>query len=88
MLRIAFDVDGTLIGLQQDQPRYDIIAMFKTLQKAGHKMFIWSGGGVYYAENWAFKLGLDAEAIRKGGKPMDMCFDDEDVNLAKVNVVV
>lgn len=89
-LTIAFDVDGTLIGLQNDSPRYEIIQVFLTLHNLGHNMVIWSGGGVDYAERWAFKLGLDwqTQILAKGSIVPDIAFDDEDVQLGKVNVKV
>ena len=64
ILLIAFDVDGTLIhqvGAAEDTPRYDIIQTFHFFEKLGNEMFIWSGGGVDYAERWSQKLGLKAK---------------------------
>jgi len=88
---IAFDVDGTLIqltGPKEDTPRYEIIAMFHFYEKMGCRMFIWSGGGVDYAQRWSEKLGLTAMVVAKGSFTPDICFDDEDVKLAKVNIRV
>lgn len=91
--RFAFDVDGTLIKKTDngDVPRYEIVQMALTLSSLGHTVFVWSGGGVDYARNWAAKLGL-LPNIRILGKSkdysIDVAFDDHAVDLAKVNVIV
>ncbi len=94
-LKIAFDVDGTLIhqaGELSDTPRYDIIALFKSFEKLGCEMFIWSGGGVDYATRWRDKLGLKAKIMGKGEFVPDIAFDDmaheSEFNLGTVNVPV
>lgn len=100
--RIAFDVDGTLIkkvsgemkdghGSSTDVPRYEVIALLKTLQSFGHTIFIWSGGGEDYARMWAEKLGLlpDVRILpKKKDYDMDIAFDDHATSLAKVDVIV
>jgi hydroxymethylpyrimidine pyrophosphatase-like HAD family hydrolase len=107
-MRIAFDVDGTLITLNEypeyggrEQPRWEIVEMLKTLHRAGHEIVVWSGGGGDYAELWVRRLFLKPYVKEACGKPItaptfegkrlpfcDLCFDDEEVNLAKVNVKV
>jgi len=90
-LNIAFDVDGTLIhqvGEAEDTPRYDIISQFHFYENLGNTMFIWSGGGVSYAERWAERLGLKAKIVPKGSFLPDITFDDMNVNLGKVNIRV
>lgn len=95
-MKIAFDVDDTLIvpsvvtGLGLDTPNYDIINLYRWFQDQGHYMVIWSGSGIDWATRWAEKLGLKPNEIRqKGfGADIDICFDDCDVQLAKVNVKV
>ena len=91
--RIAFDVDGTLIRRTDngDTPRYEIIQMLQTLVAQGHTIFVWSGGGEDYASEWARKLGLlpDVRIIGKSKNyDIDVCFDDQAVDLAKINVIV
>lgn len=91
--RFAFDVDGTLIKKTQfgDVPRYDIVRMVFILSELGHTVFVWSGGGVEYAEAWARKLGLFPyiRVLQKQkGFNIDVCFDDHAVELATINVVV
>lgn len=92
---IAFDVDGTLIDFD-DSPRWEVITVLRLLHELGHRIVVWSGGGADYAEMWSNKLFIrdmvdeyrqktqqDAEWLGA-----DICFDDEVVNLAKVNIKV
>lgn len=95
-MRIAFDVDDTLIipsvanGTGENVPNYDTIAIYKWFQSQGHTMIVWSGSGIEWATRWSEKLGLKPDAVimkdKKGG--IDIAFDDCDVDLAKVNVKV
>jgi hypothetical protein len=93
-MKIAFDVDGTLIlpsitsnGFDSEIPNYEIIEVFRFFQKQGHEMFIWSGGGIDYAIEWSDKLGLKATIIEKEKRDdIDIAFDDQLVDLAKVNI--
>jgi hydroxymethylpyrimidine pyrophosphatase-like HAD family hydrolase len=94
-MRIAFDVDGTLIhqsGSREDTPRYDIIALFHSFEKLGYEMYIWSGGGVDYATRWKEKLGLNAKVVEKGSFKPDIAVDDmaheSEFNLGVVNLAV
>lgn len=93
MARIAFDIDGTLIKktINGDVPRYDVIAVLTAMVEWGNTVFVWSGGGVDYAEAWARKLGLPPE-VRVIGKSkdfdIDLAFDDQEVDLAKANIRV
>ena len=103
-VKVAFDVDGTLIyqtgdkgmpGSIEDTPRYDVIQLFLTLQKLGCEMYIWSGGGIDYARRWSEKLGLSATIVAKGSFKPDLTFDDLDLDmreaersLGRVNIQV
>lgn len=92
-MRIAFDVDDTLIipsvvTRNRDVPNYETIAVFKWFEAQGNEMIIWSGSGLDWASTWAEKLGLNARIIRKGSEPVDIAFDDCDVILGTVNVKV
>lgn len=90
-LNICFDVDGTLIeqvGENEDTPKYDVIALFHFFEKKGNNMFIWSGGGVDYAERWSRKLALKATIVVKGSFKPDIAVDDMNVNLGVVNIRV
>ena len=93
-LKIAFDVDDTLIipsvaGYAKDVPNYETISIYRWLQAQGHFMIIWSGSGVDWASTWAEKLGLEADDFRRKGEyPVDLAFDDCDVELGRVNLKV
>lgn len=96
MMKIAFDVDDTLIiprivtGMPFETPNYDTVALFKWFQLQGCEMIVWSGGGIEWAKNWAERLNLQPCTIRikEKSEDVDICFDDCDVDLAKVNVKV
>lgn len=103
-MKIAFDIDHTLWKIVKgaDQkahqvPDYDLIQVLRWFHANGDEIFIWSAGGVDYAKMIANKLGLDTlvTVIPKGiyGEPesglkMDLCFDDEEVKLASVNILI
>lgn len=87
MAKICCDVDGTLIHHKDDTPRYEIIALLKSFEKLGCEIFIWSGGGVDYAQHWANKLGLKYPVIAKGSIKADIAIDDEEVGLGLVNLM-
>lgn len=90
-LNVCFDVDGTLIhqvGQKEDAPRYDVISIFHSFESLSCNMFIWSGGGINYAERWRDKLGLTAQVVEKGSFIADIAFDDMEVKLAKINIKV
>ena len=97
-LIVAFDTDDCLIvpsvatGFDTDTPNYETINIFKWFQAQGCFMICWSGGGAKYAEQWANKLGITADAYLDKDVSMcdrvDIAFDDCDVELAKVNVKV
>ena len=92
MVTVAFDVDGTLIKTGRDYPdvpRYDVIDILRRFQKMSDvEVFIWSGGGIPYAQHWADKLGLYCPVVAKGSFQPDIAFDDEQVLLGKVNIQV
>lgn len=95
-MKIAFDVDDCIIIPSvvtgtTEVPNYDTIAIFRWFQAQGHEMYIWSGSGIDWATRWAEKLGLQATIIPKHNPwniPIDIAFDDCDVELGKVNVKV
>jgi hypothetical protein len=51
-------------------------------------MYIWSGGGVEYADSWRKKLGLEACIVEKGCFQPDIAIDNELSYLGKVNIKV
>lgn len=102
--KIAFDIDHTIWkivkgndGKMHQVPDYDLIQVLRWFHANGDEVYIWSAGGVDYAKMIAHKLGFDTfvTVIAKGiyGEPesglkIDLCFDDEEVNLASVNIRV
>lgn len=94
-LTIAFDVDDTLIipsivsGTGENVPNYEVIAILKWFQLQGNRIVVWSGSGIDWATRWAEKLGLSGVDVAvKGSIPVDIAFDDCDVELGNVNVKV
>lgn len=95
-MKIAWDIDDTIIvpsvatGFSRDTPNYETIALFKWFQNQGHEMILWSGSGTDWAYTWGEKLGLLPFTVQQKQKcdDIDICFDDCDVDLAKVNVKV
>lgn len=93
-MRIAFDVDNTLITKDmvtgRDVPRYDVIELLLWFHRQKHHVYVWSGGGFDYARDWAIKLGLPQVGIlsKDDHHNIDISIDDEDVQLAKVNIKV
>lgn len=99
-MKIAFDVDGTLydnypyfdkkIG---EQPRTAIVEFLKELHMAGHYIIVWSGGGKEYASQRVRDLKIEKFVHQTCSKlqndgTVDVCFDDQDVTLAKVNIKI
>ncbi len=92
-IKVAFDCDGTILCDERvphlvDTPNYKIIQLFKLFESLGCEMYIWTGGGMDYGYRWAEKLGLKAIHVEKGSFIPDICIDDEEVNLGKVNIKV
>lgn len=92
MKSVAFDIDGTLIR-QTDYgsvPRYEIINLLLFFNSYNYEIYVWSGGGIDYAKTWSEKLGITCAIAIPKNKDMyiDLCFDDEEVDLAKVNIKV
>lgn len=87
---IAFDVDGTLIHHLDDSPRYNIIQLMMFFIDNEEKVYVWSGGGIDYAQRWVDKLGFTdlVDVVEKGSFIPDIAFDDEHVSLGIVNVLV
>lgn len=94
-MTIAFDVDGTLITFAEE-PRWEVIQMVRILSK-NNKIIIWSGAGKAYAEEWMERLFLNKYIKSCERKPfpdeginknIDLCFDDEEVKLAKFNIKI
>ncbi len=110
MKKVAFDIDGTLWKIRQDKernlidqvPDYDLINVLRWFYNNGDKVYVWSAGGMNYAQHIVDKLGLShmVTVIPKKGEVlndtennlcipvMDIAFDDGDTDLAKVDVMI
>lgn len=106
-VKIAFDIDGTIItlgdmifsqktGLRlvgEQKPNYPILNLLMDLSKLESiEIYIWSAGGIEYAQRWVERLGIEEYITgiidKSKFHEMDICFDDNDVVLAKVNILV
>ena len=103
MLKVAFDVDGTLIkidgvsvdgksiiriGDKNDTPRYDVIELYHLFEKFGNDMYIWSLSGIDYAKKWKRILGLNGKVVEKGSFKPDIAVDDGDIKFGIINLKV
>lgn len=100
---VAFDVDGTLITLE-DQPRWGVIETLRFFERLPMvRVIVWSGGDESYARMWGRRLFLpplvtymdkpklirwDEKSERVTEPLVDIAFDDLDVNYGKVNIRV
>lgn len=89
---VAFDVDGTLIDFD-DQPREEIIAKLREHSIRGDVVYVWSGGGIDYAQRVVSRLHLDRYVDAVIAKQRyqvlpDITYDDMLVKLGKKNVHV
>jgi len=105
-MKIAFDIDDTLWKAERDKdnpsygmqvPDHDLIQVFKWFYNNGDTLYIWSAGGVDYAQQIANKLGLGGMctiipkvALHDASNPhkIDIAFDDCETNLARVDIKV
>lgn len=97
VIKIAFDVDGTLRCNCTDtcqDPNSRIVDLFKILSTFKNaELYVWSGGGADYARRFAYKLALpvkDTNCISKIGAPqMDIAIDDiQDTAIGTINLIV
>lgn len=80
-MKIAFDVDGTLINFE-DLPNYPVIDLLRWFSMHDWDVYIWSGGGQDYAMSWVNRLGLTnliKGVIEKGSVEVDIAVDDENI---------
>lgn len=94
MTTIAFDVDNTLIKLNEfneNVPNYPVIMMMQFFKNSGCEIYVWSGSGNDWAERWVEKLGLKdyvKAVVAKGSFVPDVAIDDQEVKLGTVNLKV
>lgn len=92
-MKIAFDIDNTIIiknNEGRDVPNYKVINILVALSSYA-QIILWSGSGEDYARMWADKLGISeiVTVIKKEKRDdIDVAFDDQVVDLAKVNINV
>lgn len=96
-MKIAFDVDDTLYkivtinGTASQVPDYDLIAVLRWFAYNHDEVFVWSAGGIDYAQSIVDKLGLTrmVKVIAKEKREdIDVAFDDAETGLAKVDIRV
>lgn len=97
VVRVAFDVDGTLRCNCTDtctDPNVRQVERFKAFAHDKNvKLYVWSGGGADYAWRFAQRFELPVKqrnCISKVGAPqMELAFDDQhEFSLATVNIIV
>lgn len=93
-MNIAFDLDDTLVNGRTHVPNYDLIQVLFWFYHNGANVYVWSAGGIEYAERIVQKLGLEAyvHVAQKGGSyptpHMDITFDDQQITTGRTNVQV
>ncbi len=95
-MRIAFDVDDVLWKIDKEYarqvPDYNIIQVLLWFYNNGDEVFVWSAGGLDYAQTIVDKLGLTkmVTVIEKNADDydIDIAFDDCETNLATVDIKV
>ena len=89
-MTIAFDIDGCLVD-KKGEPIKANIAIIQLLSEE-HKILLWSGNGWQYAYDIANKLDITpfiSGVLNKYNTiTPDICFDDQEINLGKVNITV
>ena len=102
-IRIAFDIDGTLIsntnGLGKEMLNIDVYQLMVLLSKMKNtKIIVWSGGGKDYAEQIVLKYGLAKYVDEVYAKQdydesihgkVSIAFDDQhEFSMALSNIIV
>ncbi len=86
-MNIAFDIDNTILDLN-DKPKQWVISLIKQLSK-NHNVIIWSGCGLDYTLMRIRQLKLEeyvSAEWKSKNLTIDVCFDDQDVDLARLNI--
>ena len=72
---------------------HELASVLRFFVQNGDEVFVWSAGGISYAQSFVDKHfpveRSHVNVIRKAeGQGLDLCFDDQDVSLATVNIKV
>ena len=93
----SFEFHRFAIDIKKQVPDFDLIQVVRWFIENDHQVFFWSGGGIDYSQMIIDKLGLTNKVkalpkVKLGDKSnphnIDIAFDDEETNLAKVNIKV
>ncbi|HXP49425.1 MAG TPA: hypothetical protein VN922_05700 [Bacteroidia bacterium] len=105
-INVAFDIDDTLYKISKYKedgknrflqvPDYPLVGVLRWFHNNGDNIYVWSAGGVLYAEQIVVKLGLSEWVTKVIPKDtasrdfygIDIAFDDADPNMGKVNVKI
>lgn len=96
---VAFDVDGTLITSDENEPAQRLERQIELVKILAHmknvKVVVWSGGGKDYAAQWGRSIGLDdyvwkyASKTEWGEIRPDIAIDDiQDTAIGQINLIV
>lgn len=94
IMNVAFDVDGTIAlwNGTECKPNYQIIELMRRHWRLGDKIYVWSGGGIDYAQSICRRLGIenlvDGYLVKEKRSDIHLCYDDMEVNLAKRNIQI
>lgn len=77
----------------KQEPDPEMILLVESLMQAGDQVFFWSAGGMEHARNFlrthckAWEILIDI-LPKEAGQNIDICFDDQEVKLATINLRV
>ncbi len=79
-MKIAIDVQGTILGLVDDSLRPGVKELIDALQKDGHEVVLWTGGCVSKFEVLLWSVGIDDIPLYSKNEKYkispDLCIDD------------
>lgn len=90
VLKIAFDIDGTLQGTGNNvsQKAKWLHRELLKFAEMGHDIIVWSGGGVPYAQWYINFHKLPARTCMKCSEEVDIAFDDAVARLRGANITI
>lgn len=88
---VAFDTDECLVDRKNNKVLKGNVALLKVLSKQ-HKVYVWSGRGWENALRVVNELKLEkyisGVSDKYGTFKPDLAFDDQEIDLGKVNIKV